>query len=67
MDPGSGGDGHPATAWEALEAAWLDGGDTEQRWRAALAAMAASGWPVGDRARWRLGEATVPWDCVAPS
>lgn len=39
----------------------------EQRWRAALAALAASGWPVGNRARWRLGEVTVPWECVAPS
>ncbi|WP_299087286.1 class I SAM-dependent methyltransferase [uncultured Microbacterium sp.] len=39
----------------------------EQRWRAALSALAASGWPVGNRARWRLGEVTVPWECVAPS
>ncbi|WP_292831048.1 class I SAM-dependent methyltransferase [Microbacterium sp.] len=39
----------------------------EQRWRVTLEAMAASGWPVGGRARWRLGEVTVPWDCVAPA
>ncbi len=56
----------------ALDAEWTravaaSSFGAEQRWRAALAAMAASGWPVGDRARWRLGEATVPWDCVAPS
>jgi len=38
-----------------------------QRWRAALDAMAAAGWPVAARARWRLGEVTVPWECVAPA
>jgi hypothetical protein len=37
-----------------------------QRWRAALDAMHAAGWPVGGRARWRLGEVTVPWSLVAP-
>ena len=38
-----------------------------QRWRTALEAMAAADWPVGDRARWRLGEVTVPWSAVAPA
>lgn len=38
-----------------------------QRWRTALEAMAAAGWPVAGRSRWRLGEVTVPWGCVAPS
>ncbi len=38
-----------------------------QRWRTALAAMAAAGWPVGARSRWRLGEVTVPWSAVAPA
>lgn len=38
----------------------------EQRWRSALGAMTASGWPVGGRSRWRLGEVTVPWASVAP-
>ncbi|GAA3913273.1 class I SAM-dependent methyltransferase [Microbacterium invictum] len=38
-----------------------------QRWRAALEAMAAAGWPVAGRSRWRLGEVTVPWDCVSPA
>lgn len=37
-----------------------------QRWRTALDAMDAAGWPVGGRARWRLGEVTVPWSLVAP-
>lgn len=38
-----------------------------QRWRTALDAMAAAGWPVQGRARWRLGEVTVPWHAVAPA
>ena len=37
-----------------------------QRWRAALDAMHATGWPVHGRARWRLGEVTVPWSLIAP-
>ncbi|WP_425837353.1 class I SAM-dependent methyltransferase [Microbacterium sp. PA5] len=41
-----------------------------QRWRAALTALDAAGWPVafaaGARSRWRLGEVTVPWRTVAP-
>lgn len=37
-----------------------------QRWRAAVTALAAAGWPIGDRSRWRLGEVTVPWSAVAP-
>lgn len=37
-----------------------------QRWRAALEALAAAGWPVQSRARWRLGELTLPWEAVAP-
>lgn len=37
-----------------------------QRWRAALDALDAAGWPIGGRARWRLGELTLPWDAVAP-
>ncbi|WP_413355300.1 class I SAM-dependent methyltransferase [Microbacterium sp. 1P06AB] len=37
-----------------------------QRWRAALDALVAAGWPIGGRARWRLGELTLPWDAVAP-
>lgn len=38
-----------------------------QRWRAALAGLADADWPVRERARWRLGELTVPWTAVAPS
>lgn len=37
-----------------------------QRWRAALDALVAAGWPIGGRSRWRLGEFTVPWEVVAP-
>jgi hypothetical protein len=37
------------------------------RWRGALEAMAAGGWPLRERGRWRLGEVTVPWDAVAPA
>ena len=37
-----------------------------QRWQAALSGLADAGWPVeGRRARWRLGEFTVPWSAVA--
>lgn len=39
----------------------------EQRWRAAMEAMSAAGWPIGGRSRWRLGEVTVPWESVAPA
>lgn len=38
-----------------------------ERWRTALQALAASGWPLRERSRWRLGELTVPWDAVAPA
>ncbi|GAA5203140.1 class I SAM-dependent methyltransferase [Microbacterium jejuense] len=36
------------------------------RWRTALAAVQAAGWPLAERSRWRLGEVTVPWSAVAP-
>jgi hypothetical protein len=35
------------------------------RWRAALESVSRT-WPVSGRARWRLGEVTVPWSAVAP-
>lgn len=35
------------------------------RWRTALDALHAKGWPLQERARWRLGEVTVPWTTVA--
>ncbi len=38
-----------------------------QRWEATLAALSGRGWPVQARARWRLGELTVPWSVVAPA
>ncbi len=37
------------------------------RWRTALDAVAAQGWPLLGRARWRLGEVGVPWAAVAPA
>jgi hypothetical protein len=37
-----------------------------QRWEATLTAVRDAGWPLQARARWRLGEVTVPWDAVAP-
>lgn len=37
-----------------------------QRWLAALNALKASGWQIGARRRWRLGEFTVPWTEVKP-
>lgn len=37
-----------------------------QRWIAALDGLTADGWSLGPRARWRLGELTVPWAAVAP-
>ena len=36
------------------------------RWHTTLAALAAAGWPLLDKGRWRLGEVTVPWAAVAP-
>lgn len=38
-----------------------------QRWETALAALQAAGWPLQERARWRLGEVTVAWSAVAPT
>ena len=60
------------TALAALETEWLRAAPASafgpvQRWRQALGTMRAAGWPVGDRARWRLGELTLPWDAVAPA
>ena len=38
-----------------------------QRWTASAATLKDAGWPVlGPRARWRLGELTLPWESVAP-
>ncbi len=57
----------------ALDAAWertvaLAPFGVRQRWLAMVQALAADGWPVlGTRARWRLGELTVPWSAVAPT
>ncbi|MFB8145437.1 class I SAM-dependent methyltransferase [Microbacterium sp. NPDC056003] len=38
-----------------------------ERWRTALAGLAASGWPLLERSRWRLGELTLPWEAVTPA
>jgi hypothetical protein len=38
-----------------------------QRFLAAVGALRDQGWPVsGGKARWRLGEVTLPWEAVAP-
>lgn len=60
----------------ALETEWVRAAPASafgprQRWESALAALAGGGWPLaghagGGRARWRLGEVTVPWSSVAP-
>jgi hypothetical protein len=55
----------------ALELAWeraaaLSPFGPEHRWRTAVGAIEAAGWPVLERARWRLGEVTLPWGAVAP-
>jgi hypothetical protein len=58
---------------EALAGAWRAAAPyatfgPRQRWRQAVAAVHAAGWPVLDRpARWRLGEITVAWAAVAPA
>ncbi|GAA1559684.1 hypothetical protein GCM10009827_095960 [Dactylosporangium maewongense] len=52
------------TAWRA--AAPLSAFGPRQRWRRAVEATRDAGWPVLDRpARWRLGEMTVPYSCLA--
>jgi len=44
-----------------------------QRWQATVASVRDGGWPVldtpplGGRARWRLGELSLPWAAVAPA
>lgn len=55
----------------ALDAEWeraagLAAFGPVQRWQGALSALRSAGWPLQDAARWRLGEATVPWEAVAP-
>jgi hypothetical protein len=56
----------------AADAAWLGAAPlasfgNRQRWIAMCRTLRAAGWPVRDGvARWRLGELTVAWDCVAP-
>lgn len=55
----------------ALEAEWVRAAATapfgaEHRWRTALRALDAAGWPLRGRGRRRLGEVTVPWEVVAP-
>jgi hypothetical protein len=51
-------------AWDATAAVAPFG--PRQRWIAAVARLAADGWPVlGDRRRWRLGEVTLAWSAVS--
>jgi hypothetical protein len=55
----------------ALEEEWRDAAPyavfgPRQRWVRAVGAVRDAGWPVLDRrARWRLGELTVPWPLSA--
>ena len=64
--------GEPVHAFlQALDAEWVRAVASApfgavHRWRTALDALAAAGWPVQGRSRWRLGEVTVPWTAVAP-
>lgn len=51
--------------WE--RAAALSAFGAEQRWRRTLHAVTDAGWPLRERARWRLGEVTVAWEAVAPA
>lgn len=55
----------------ALDAEWERAASVSpfgpvHRWRTALSALVAGGWPILERSRWRLGEITVPWEAVAP-
>ncbi|KAA9085352.1 class I SAM-dependent methyltransferase [Microbacterium radiodurans] len=56
----------------ALEDEWMRAAPASafgpvQRWRTAVEALAGRGVDLGPRARWRLGEVTVPWETVRPS
>ncbi|HXD27428.1 MAG TPA: class I SAM-dependent methyltransferase [Arthrobacter sp.] len=57
----------------AADAAWLAAAPLapfgqRQRWIAMCRTLRAEGWPVHDGvSRWRLGELTVDWVCVAPA
>ena len=64
--------GEPVHAFlTALDAEWERAASVSpfgpvHRWRTALSALQAEGWPLLERSRWRLGEVTVPWSAVAP-
>lgn len=55
-----------------LDAAWercapYGSYGVRQRWLATIAASREAGWSILDGpARWRLGEISLPWACVAP-
>lgn len=56
----------------AMDGAWsraapIGAFGVRQRWSAMAAELRDTGWPVLDGpSRWRLGELTVAWACVAP-
>lgn len=52
-------------AWDVAAPVGVHG--PRQRWVATCQALTDAGWPVQDTAkRWRHGELTVDWACVAP-
>ncbi|GAA4367291.1 hypothetical protein GCM10023166_13440 [Paeniglutamicibacter cryotolerans] len=57
---------------EAADRAWLAAAPlasfgNRQRWISMCKTLRTAGWPVLDGvSRWRLGELTVDWSCVAP-
>lgn len=53
-----------AASWERSAALGAFG--PVDRWRRTLEVTAASGWPLRERSRWRLGEVTIPWEAIAP-
>lgn len=53
------------TEWE--RAAHVAPFGVVHRWRTTLEAMSRAGWPLRERARWRLGEVSIAWEHVAPA
>ncbi|WP_251450740.1 class I SAM-dependent methyltransferase [Microbacterium sp. Marseille-Q6648] len=64
--------GEPVHAFlAALDEEWLRAAAVSpfgpvHRWRTAMEALVAGGWPLRARSRWPLGEVTIGWESVAP-